>query len=155
MIEEGMKAPDFCLEGLDEGGQTREYCLGGLLEAGKMLILYFYPKDNTPGCSTEACDFRDNLNRWTSLCTVAGVSPDGISSHKKFKDKHNLNFPLLSDPERKVLKMYDAWGEKVIYGKTSTGVIRTTCLIGPDGIVKRLWRKVKVKGHVEEVLKAL
>ncbi|MBF0608751.1 MAG: peroxiredoxin [Candidatus Magnetobacterium sp. LHC-1] len=155
MIEEGTKAPDFCLEGLDTDGQVREFCLGGLLEAGRMLILYFYPRDNTPGCTTEACDFRDNLNRWTGRCSVAGVSPDAIGSHRKFRDKHDLNFPLLSDPERNVLRMYDAWGEKVSYGKTSTGVIRTTCLITPDGIIKRLWRKVKVKGHVAEVLNAL
>ncbi|MBF0538224.1 MAG: peroxiredoxin [Nitrospirae bacterium] len=163
MIEEGMKAVDFCLDGLDEGGEVREFCLSRLLGSGKSVILYFYPRDNTPGCTTEACDFRDNLKqerpaavkKWSSVCTVVGISPDSINSHKKFKDKHDLNFPLLSDPEHKVLAMYDAWGEKIMYGKKSTGVIRTTCLIDPDGVIKRLWRGVKVKGHVEEVLQAL
>ncbi|MBF0343376.1 MAG: peroxiredoxin [Nitrospirae bacterium] len=155
MIKEGMKAPDFCLLGVDENAEVREFCLSDLFKDGKRLILYFYPKDNTPGCTTEACDFRDNLNRWSSVCTVVGVSPDSITSHKKFREKQGLNFPLLSDVDNKVSKEYDAWGEKVMCGKTSIGIIRTTYLIGPDGVVQKMWRNVKAKGHVEKVLQVL
>jgi peroxiredoxin Q/BCP len=155
MVEEGEKAPDFCLQGTNELGKSGDFCLKDLLKEGKQLILYFYPKDNTPGCTTEACDFRDNYNRLLAKATVVGVSPDNITSHKEFREKHSLNFHLLSDPQKKVLSAYGAWGEKTMYGKTTTGVIRSTFLIGPDAIVKKAWRNVKAKGHVEKVLSSV
>ncbi len=103
MVKEGDKAPDFCLKGIDEEGREREFCLKDLL--GSKLILYFYPKDNTPGCTRETCDFRDNLSRLQGKgYKVVGISPDTVESHKKFREKHSLNFPLLSDPEKKVAK---------------------------------------------------
>ena len=154
-IEEGQKAPDFCLQGLTPEGEEKQICLSDLLKEGKYLILYFYPKDNTPGCTTEACDFRDNFNIIGDKAVVAGVSPDSIESHKKFKEKYNLNFYLLSDPEKKVLQAYDAYGEKKSYGKTTVGVIRSTYIIAPDGTIVKKWRNVKAKGHVEKVVKEL
>ena len=155
MIREGAKAPDFCLKGIDEAGSEREYCLADLLREGREVVLYFYPKDNTPGCTQEACDFRDNFNRITGKALVVGVSRDSIASHRNFRERHSLNFPLLSDPDHSVLDAYGAWGEKKMYGKTTMGVKRGTCLIGADGKVRKLWVEVKVKGHVDEVLKAL
>ena len=154
-VEEGQKAPDFCLQGLTPEGEEKEVCLKDLLKEGKYLVLYFYPKDNTPGCTTEACDFRDNLNRIGNKAVVAGVSPDSIESHKKFKEKYNLNFYLLSDSEKKVLQAYDAYGEKKMYGKTTVGVIRSTYIISPDGIIVKKWRNVKAKGHVDKVIQEL
>lgn len=154
MLEEGMKAIEFCLEGIDEDGQFENYCLKDLLGKGQV-ILYFYPKDNTPGCTTEACDFRDNINRLTNIATVVGVSPDSIESHKKFFQKHTLNFLLLSDVDRSVMKQYGAFGQKKMYGKVTEGVIRSTFIIGRDGVIIKKWKNVKAKGHVEKVLKAL
>jgi peroxiredoxin Q/BCP len=154
-IEEGQKAPEFCLPGLTPEGEEKEICLKDLLLEGKYLILYFYPKDNTPGCTTEACDFRDNMNVLSDKATVVGVSPDSIESHKKFKEKYNLNFYLLSDKEKKVLQEYDAYGEKKSYGKTTIGVIRSTYIISPEGKIVKKWRNVKAKGHVEKVIKEL
>ncbi len=154
-VEEGQKAPDFCLQGLTPEGEEKEVCLKDLLKEGKYLVLYFYPKDNTPGCTTEACDFRDNINRIGDRAVVAGVSPDSIESHKKFKEKYNLNFYLLSDSEKKVLQAYDAYGEKKMYGKTTVGVIRSTYIISPDGIIVKKWRNVKAKGHVDKVIQEL
>lgn len=155
MRKEGMKAPEFCLDGIDEAGQEKEICLSDLLRQAKDIVLYFYPKDNTPGCTQEACDFRDNLNRITTKAVVVGISKDSISSHKEFREKQGLNFPLLSDPDHKVLEAYGAWGEKVLYGKTTAGTVRTTFLIGKDGKIRKMWTKVKVKGHVDEILKEL
>jgi peroxiredoxin Q/BCP len=155
MIEQGAKAPDFCLNGIDGEGNEKEYCLSDLLREDREVVLYFYPKDNTPGCTQEACDFRDNLNRITGKAVIVGVSRDSIASHRNFREKHGLTFPLLSDPDHKVLDAYGAWGEKKMYGKTTMGVKRSTCLIGADGKVKKLWVDVKVNGHVDEVLKAL
>jgi peroxiredoxin Q/BCP len=149
---EGNKAPDFCLDGIDANREEKSYCLKDLLEPKKPLVLYFYPKDNTSGCTAEACDFRDNMNRLTGRATVVGVSPDSVKSHKGFSEKQSLNFPLLSDPDKKVLEAYGAYGEKKMYGKTVMGVIRSTFIIAPDGKVKKSWTKVKVKGHVDEVL---
>lgn len=152
MIEEGAKAPDFCLKGIDAQGKEGEFCLDDFLCKGRDLIVYFYPKDETPGCTIEACDFRDNFNRLTGKAQVVGVSPDSVASHHKFQKNHNLNFPLLSDPERIVLKHYGAYGEKTTYGKTAVGVLRSTYLIDPQGIVKKKWLNVHAKGHVDEVL---
>jgi peroxiredoxin Q/BCP len=152
MIEEGAKAPDFCLKGIDAQGKEGEFCLKDFLGKSRDLILYFYPKDETPGCTLEACDFRDNFNRLTGKAQVVGVSADSVASHKKFQANHNLNFPLLSDPEKAVLKKYDAYGEKTMYGKTTTGVLRSTYLIDPLGKIKKKWHNVHAKGHVDEVL---
>ncbi len=154
MVKEGDKAPDFCLKGIDEKGEEKEFCLKDF--RGSKLILYFYPKDNTPGCTTEACDFRDNLNRLVSIgYKVVGVSPDSVSSHKKFREKYNLNFPLLSDPDKKVAEAYGAYGEKKMYGKVTKGIIRSTYLIDEEGRIAKVWHNVKAKGHVEKILKEL
>lgn len=150
MLEEGKKAPAFSLA--SSGGKK-----ASLKDfAGKKLVLYFYPKDDTPGCTTEAKDFRDAKARFDELgAQVVGVSKDSVERHCKFIDKHELNFPLLSDPEGSVLERYGAWGEKTMYGKKVTGIIRTTVVIDDDGIVRKVFPNVKVKGHVEKVLEAL
>lgn len=150
MVSEGSKAPDFNLIGIDEDGTERKFSLKDL--KGKKVVLYFYPKDNTPGCTQEACDFRDNMARLRKDAVVLGVSPDSIESHKKFRDKFGLEFPLLSDTEKTVANAYGAWGEKTLYGKKSMGLIRSTFLIDEKGTVIKAWRKVKVAGHVDEVL---
>lgn len=155
MTKELIKAPDFKLEGINQYGEIKEYSLSDLLTLGKDIVLYFYPKDDTPGCTQEACDFRDNFNRISDIATVVGVSPDSIASHKKFIEKHELNFILLSDPEHKVLEAYHAWGEKKMYGKTYQGVLRSTYIISQNGEIKEKWQTVKVKGHVDEVLNKL
>jgi peroxiredoxin Q/BCP len=150
VVKVGNKAPAFSLEG-DDGKKhaLKDY-------KGKHVVLYFYPKDSTPGCTTEACDFRDNLNRIKRAgAVVLGVSKDSLTSHEKFRAKHDLNFPLLSDPEHKVQEKYGAWGEKKLYGKVHMGTIRSTFLIDDEGRLFRAWPKVKVKGHVDEVLDAL
>ena len=150
MVEVGKKAPAFALESSD-GGKVK---LADL--AGKIVVLYFYPRDNTPGCTVEAEGFRDAVPALKKLgATVLGVSKDSIASHCKFRDKYSLNFPLLSDPDGAVLEKYGAWGEKVMYGKKLMGIIRSTVVIGPDGKIKKLFPKVKVDGHAEEVLAAL
>ncbi len=149
-IGEGSIAPDFCLPS-DDG---REYCLRDF--RGKWVVLYFYPKDNTSGCTREAVDFTSRLNDFMSLgAVVIGVSPDPIESHRKFRMKHSLKVILLSDVEHKVLQLYGAWGKKKRYGREYYGVIRSTFLIDPQGVVRRVWRNVRVAGHVEEVLQTL
>jgi thioredoxin-dependent peroxiredoxin len=154
MIDAGSKAPAFTLKGIDESGAERDFSLKDY--KGKTVVLYFYPKDNTPGCTTEACDFRDNMARILKTGSVVlGVSPDSVKSHLGFRDKHGLQFPLLSDPERTAATAYGAYGEKKLYGKVSMGIIRSTFVIDPAGMVKRLWRGVKVAGHVDEVLETL
>ena len=154
MLKEGDKAPDFCLKGIDERGEEKEFCLKDF--RGERLILYFYPKDDTPGCTTEACDFRDNLSQLNSLgIKVVGVSPDSVNSHKKFREKYNLNFTLLSDPDHSVASAYGAYGEKKMYGKTKMGIIRSTFLIDEEGRLQKAWYNVKAKGHVEKILKEL
>ncbi|MFQ5353361.1 MAG: thioredoxin-dependent thiol peroxidase [Thermodesulfobacteriota bacterium] len=154
MIEEKQAAPDFSLPGLSEDGEEKVYPLGDF--KGQKLVLYFYPRDNTPGCTTEACDFRDNMAKVQSKgAVVLGVSPDSIKSHGKFIEKHGLPFPLLSDTDRSVASAYGAYGEKKMYGKVSMGIIRSTVLIDEEGVIQKLWRGVKVKGHVEEVIDAL
>jgi peroxiredoxin Q/BCP len=149
-IQVGDKAPDFTLTS-DTGEQVS---LSDF--AGKRVVLYFYPKDQTPGCTAEACDFRDRSAQLEKRgAVVLGVSKDSVASHQRFRDKQQLNFPLLSDPDATVMKAYGAWGEKTMYGKKVTGTIRTTVLIGADGRIERIWPKVKVAGHADEVLEAL
>ena len=150
MIKEGHKAPAFNLPS-STGGKLALKDL-----AGKYVILYFYPRDNTPGCTTEANDFNAALRKIKARdAVVVGVSKDSIDSHCKFADKFKLKFPLLSDPDGTVLEKYGAWGEKNMYGKKSMGIIRSTVLIGPDGKVIKHYPKVKVTGHVEAVMEAL
>lgn len=153
MVSEGKAAPDFTLSGIDENGIERTYALKDF--KGKELVLYFYPKDSTPGCTQEACDFRDNMARILKNAAVVGVSPDSASSHKNFREKQSIPYPLLSDPDKKTAIAYGAYGEKTMYGKKSMGMIRSTFLIDAKGVVKKAWLKVTVAGHVDEVLAAL
>jgi peroxiredoxin Q/BCP len=146
MVEEGDMAPDFELEA-DDGSTVKlsQY-------RGKEVVLYFYPKDGSSGCTKEACDFRDSVSWFDKMgIVVLGISKDGMESHRKFKAKNNLNFPLLSDPDVEVHKKYGVWKEKSMYGRKFMGAERTTFLIGEDGKVKKIFRKVKVPGHVETV----
>jgi peroxiredoxin Q/BCP len=150
-IELGKTAPPFTLA--DASG--RNVSLADF--RGRDVIVYFYPRDETPGCTKEACGFRD---LWSEIeragATVLGVSPDGVESHARFATHHGLPFTLLSDPEHAVMERYGAWGEKLLYGKKSVGVIRSTVWIGPDGKVRRHWKKVRdAAAHPAEVLKAL
>ena len=150
-IQEGKAAPAFTLVNQDgEKISLKEL-------RGQNVIVYFYPRDDTPGCTKEACGFRDFNKEIQVLDTVIlGVSPDSPESHQKFIDKYSLNFDLLSDPDRKVMGRYEAFGEKKMYGKTVQGVIRSTIWIGPDGKVKKHWRRVpKAADHPEKVLQAL
>lgn len=155
MLQEGDRIENFTLKGIDQEGIERDFMLKEILSTGKPLVLYFYPRDNTPGCTKEACEFRDNMNRITKMAQVVGVSPDSIRSHKNFQKKHSLNFPLLSDPEKTLLRHFGAWGEKKVCGKTKEGVIRSTFIIDPEGVIRKAWRNVKVKGHVDEVIETL
>ncbi|RMD49124.1 MAG: thioredoxin-dependent thiol peroxidase [Ignavibacteria bacterium] len=150
MIKEGNKAPAFTLP--DDKGE--KVSLKDFL--GKKVVLYFYPKDNTSGCTKEACDFRDNMPELGKLnAVVLGVSPDSVESHQKFKAKHDLPFTLLSDTEKKVLEKYGVWQEKSMYGRKYMGVVRTTVVIDEEGRIVKIFPKVKVNGHVEEVKKVL
>jgi peroxiredoxin Q/BCP len=150
-IQEGKAAPAFTLP--DQTG--KRVSLGEL--KGRNVIVYFYPKDDTPGCTKEACGFRDAWKELQALgAVVLGVSADAAASHQKFIAKYRLPFTLLSDPERKVMAQYGAWGEKVMYGKTVQGVIRSTVWIGPDGKVVKHWPRVRdAAAHPEQVLEAL
>jgi peroxiredoxin Q/BCP len=146
----GSKAPDFKLPSTE----GKDVSLKDL--RGKKVVLYFYPKDDTPGCTREACGFRDNFARVKSAgAVVYGVSKDSMASHDKFRDKYELPFPLLSDAGNEVAKEYGAFGEKTMYGKKVTGTIRSTYLIGEDGKIEAVWSPVKVDGHVDKVLVAL
>ena len=138
------------LPGIDVDGIEKEYSLNDF--KGQKVILYFYPKDNTSGCTQEACDFRDNINRLTSFATVIGVSPDSIKSHLKFKEKQSLNFILLSDPEHKLAEAFKVWVEKSMYGRKYMGIERSTFVLDENLNMIKEWRKVKVKGHVDEVI---
>jgi len=145
-----MKAPEFCLPNQDE----TEICLRDL--SGKWIILYFYPKDNTPGCTTEACEFTENLEWFEDEdAIILGVSPDSPKKHRNFIEKKDLKITLLSDENKDVIKAYSAWGIKKMYGKEYEGVIRSTFIINPDGEIVAQWNKVRVKGHVEAVKEKL
>ena len=150
MLEAGDKAPEF--EGTTDGGGRLS--LKSL--RGRKVVLYFYPKDNTPGCTREACDFRDRLTAFNQAgAVVVGVSPDTASSHDKFKAKLDLPFPLLSDSDHKITEAYGAWKEKSLYGRKFMGVERSTFVIDEAGDIAAAYRKVKVKGHVETLLENL
>jgi peroxiredoxin Q/BCP len=150
LIDPGKKAPAFSLK--DQHGKTHSLAD----YAGKSVILYFYPKDDTPGCTAETCAFRDNLPKFTTnKAVVLGASILDEASKAKFAEKYSVNFPLLADAEHSVAEKYGVWQEKSNYGKKYMGIVRTTYLIGPDGVVKRRWDNVKVDGHAEEVLGAV
>ncbi|MBN2442913.1 MAG: thioredoxin-dependent thiol peroxidase [Spirochaetales bacterium] len=150
MLKQGDKAPDFSLP--DDQGNT--ISLRDFL--GKKVVLYFYPKDNTPGCTTEACSFRDVYDTILEKgAIVIGMSADSITSHTNFKKKYTLPFYLLSDPEKEIIKKYGAWGEKKMYGKTYEGIIRSTFIIGEDGKIIKVFPKVTPKDHGEAVLESL
>ena len=151
MLEEGRKAPGFSLP--SDSGKTialEDY------KGRNKVVLYFYPKDDTSGCTAQACEFRDN---WKAVqaagAVVIGVSPDGVASHGKFKGKYQLPFPLLADEDHAVAEAYGAWGEKSMYGRKYHGILRTTFVIGTDGKIEKVFQKVKPKGHAAEVLAAL
>jgi len=146
----GKKAPAFTLP--TDG--DKKISLSGL--KGKKIVLYFYPKDDTSGCTQESCDFRDNLTAFKRLgATVVGISRDTVAKHDKFKKKYDLNFPLASDEDCKICDKYGVWVEKSMYGKKYMGIQRSTFLIDEQGRIKHIWRKVKVTGHVDDVLKTL
>jgi thioredoxin-dependent peroxiredoxin len=152
MLSEGDKAPAFELEA--DGGER--FSLSEALKGGKSLVLYFYPKDSTPGCTREAQGFTLAKKKLAAAgAIVAGVSKDSIQSHCGFREKYELNFPLLSDPDLKVHRAYGAYGEKTMYGKKVMGTIRSTFLIAPDGKIAHTWRSVKVDGHVDAVIDAI
>lgn len=142
------KAPDFKLHDQNNDIQSLdEY-------KGQWLVIYFYPKDDTPGCTKEACSFRDNMDKITDKgIKVIGISKDSVKSHKKFADKHDLNFSILSDESTDTIKAYDAWGEKSMFGKKYNGVIRKTFIIDPDGNIVKEYPKVSPKNHAEQILK--
>ena len=144
----GMPAPQF--EGMDQNGNSLK--LSNF--AGKKVVLYFYPKDDTPGCTAEACSLRDNYDELLKQgFVVLGVSPDSEKSHKGFTAKYNLPFPLISDTDKKIMTAYGAYGEKVMYGKKVTGVIRTTFIIDEKGVVEKVIKKVDTKEHAPQILK--
>lgn len=148
----GDKAPSFTLS--SESGQN--FSLDDALAAGKRVLIYFYPRANTPGCTTEACDFRDSLTALNGAqIEVWGISPDSVDALQKFKQDHELTFPLLSDPEKKVLGAYGAFGEKKNYGKVVQGVIRSTFVVEPDGSISLAKYNVRATGHVARILKEL
>ncbi len=145
---EGMPAPRF--GGTDQNGNKVK--LSSF--AGKKVVLYFYPKDDTPGCTAEACSLRDNYEELLRQgFVVLGVSPDSEKSHKGFAEKYNLPFPLISDPDRKIMTAYGAYGEKVMYGKKVTGVIRTTFIIDEKGVIEKVIKKVDTKEHAPQIFK--
>jgi peroxiredoxin Q/BCP len=150
MLEVGTKAPAFSLA----GPQGKKVTLASL--AGRWVVLYFYPKDDTPGCTTEACEFTASIRDFEGMdAVVLGVSPDSPESHAKFAAKHGLAVTLLSDPDRTAMTAYGAWGEKTMYGKKVTGVLRSTVLIDPAGKVAHHWKSVKAAGHAAAVRERL
>jgi peroxiredoxin Q/BCP len=150
MVDVGSPAPDFTLPS-DEGGDVS---LSDL--RGRKVVLYFYPKDDTPGCTIQACDFRDATPSFEGVdAVVLGVSADSVESHRRFREKYDLNFPLLADEDHRVAEAYGVWKEKSMYGRTFMGIERSTFLIGADGNVERAWRKVKPKGHAEMLAELL
>lgn len=150
MLEVGQKAPEFTRP----TDKRKAVSLSDFL--GKYVVLYFYPKDNTPGCTAEACDFRDGIGDFNHLnAVILGVSKDSVASHEKFVGKYNLPFELISDEDGSLCEAYGVWTQKSMFGVKYMGVERATFLIDPEGKIKKLWRKVKVSGHMEEVLAAI
>ena len=149
-LVEGLPAPDF--SGINQEGKS--ISLSAL--KGKKLILYFYPKDNTPGCTAESCNLNDNYDYWLSKgYEVIGVSPDSEASHLKFAQKFGLKFNLIADTNKEILQSYGVWGEKMNYGKTYMGVIRTTFVINEEGIIEKIFKKVDTKEHTSQIVKEL
>jgi thioredoxin-dependent peroxiredoxin len=145
-VKEGDPAPDFELQA-DDGSRVS---LRGL--RGRPVVLYFYPKDDTSGCTTEACEFRDALPRFeVEDAVVLGVSPDPVESHRMFKEKYDLNFPLLADVDHEVAEAFGVWKEKSMFGNRYWGVERSTFLIDEEGVIRKAWRRVRPKGHAEKV----
>lgn len=150
MLQVGDEAPDFALP--DADGDTVR--LSDL--RGRPVVVYFYPRDDTPGCTTQACGIRDHWEQFRALgAEVLGISPDTVASHARFRDRHRLPHRLLADPDAEVIRRYGAWGTKRMYGREYEGVIRSTVLVGPDGRVAAVWPKVRPKDHAEKVLAAL
>jgi peroxiredoxin Q/BCP len=149
-LEPGAAAPTFTLPDQDDKPVSLEDF------KGSKVLVYFYPKDDTPGCTKEACQFNDNLHAFQRVgVPVLGISGDDAASHRRFRDKYGLRFPLLSDLDHRVMEAYGAWGEKTLYGKTSVGVLRSTFLIDEQGHIQRAWRNVKADGHADKVLAEL
>lgn len=150
MLELGTKAPEFCLPNQDD----EEICLRDI--KGRWIVLYFYPKDNTPGCTTQACGFTEALPDFTALdAIILGVSPDSPEKHRKFIDKKALKITLLADEEKELCNLYKVWQLKKFMGKEYMGVVRSTFIINPDGEIAAVWTKVRVKNHIEEVREKL
>ncbi len=150
MLEPGQTAPDFTLP--DQRGQ--KVSLSDF--RGQPVVVYFYPKDDTPGCTTQACDIRDQWEEFREAgAAVIGISPDDVESHERFAAKHDLPHVLLADPDREVMQPWGAWGTKNMYGKETVGVIRSTVLVDAEGVVAKVWKRVQAKKHAEQVLKAL
>lgn len=150
ILKIGDKAPEF--SGLNQNGEQITFASF----KGKKLILYFYPKDNTPGCTAESCNLNDNYRMWLSKgYEVVGISPDKVSSHKKFADKFQFGFNLIADPETEILQAYGVWDEKSMYGKKYMGVLRTTFVINQEGIIQEIFDKVDTKNHTDQIIQAL
>ena len=150
MVKDGDKISNFSLD----DGNGKKISLSDF--SGKKVVVYFYPKDNTPGCTTEACGFRDNFAAITAKgAVVIGISADSVKSHSNFAQKYELPFYLLSDPDKQAINLFGAWGEKKLYGKAYDGIIRSTFILDEDGVVLKAFPKVTVKGHVEEVMSFL
>ncbi|MBI4389184.1 MAG: thioredoxin-dependent thiol peroxidase [Nitrospinae bacterium] len=149
LLKEGDRAPDFAA--IDQNGAAVKL---GSFKGKKNVVLYFYPKDMTPGCTMEACDFRDRFQKFKSA-EILGISADSPEKHLKFIEKYSLPFSLISDPEKNVISAYGVWREKSLYGKKFMGIVRTTFVIDKKGVIRKIFPKVKVKGHAEEVLSAL
>ncbi|MFA9444101.1 thioredoxin-dependent thiol peroxidase [Egicoccus sp. AB-alg6-2] len=150
MLEAGQPAPDFTLPDQDGNDVSLSQF------RGQPVVVYFYPRDNTPGCTTQACDIRDQWAEFEAAgAAVLGISPDPVESHAKFRGKYDLPHTLLADPDKTVMEPWGAWGEKTLYGKKSVGVIRSTVLVDGDGNVAKVWKRVQAKKHAEQVLAAL
>ena len=149
MVKEGNKAPDFSAK--DQNGEKVKL---SSFKGKKNVVLYFYPKDMTPGCTTEACDFRDQFKKFKGT-EILGVSIDSPERHQKFIEKYDLPFTLISDVDQKVVNKYGVWQEKKLYGKKFMGIVRSTFIIDKSGVVRKIFPKVKVKGHIDEVMEAL
>jgi thioredoxin-dependent peroxiredoxin len=150
MLQEGNKAPDF--QGINQNGEM--VSLASF--RGKKVVLYFYPKDNTPGCTAEACSLNDKNSYFLDKgFVIIGISPDSIASHLKFSEKYNLAFNLIADPEKHIIESYGVWGEKKNYGKSYMGLIRTTFIISEEGLIEKVFPKVDTKTHADQIIKVL